>query len=195
MQSAGGALAATADPGEKIGDIGTNLMIAGIIWQVVGASFSSSSRMSANILTVLVIFGILVAEYSVRTWRRRNRLSVSTLELWANRRFRYFCGAIVTAYTTILIRCAYRIPELLGGWGGELMRIEIEFVILEGVMIVLTVTAMTVFHPGLCVPALGNTMGKKAKYAKTSNSETEIEMLKPGETASTPDTAYEPYRT
>jgi hypothetical protein len=39
MQSAGGALAATADPGEKIGDIGTNLMIAGIIWQVVGEFF------------------------------------------------------------------------------------------------------------------------------------------------------------
>ena len=49
MQSVGGALAATADPGGKIGDVGTNLMIAGIIWQVVGASFSSSSRMLANI--------------------------------------------------------------------------------------------------------------------------------------------------
>jgi hypothetical protein len=36
MQSAGGAMAAMADPGEKIGDVGTNLMIAGIIWQVVG---------------------------------------------------------------------------------------------------------------------------------------------------------------
>jgi hypothetical protein len=38
MQSAGGAMAAMADPGENIGDIGTNLMIAGIIWQVVGKS-------------------------------------------------------------------------------------------------------------------------------------------------------------
>ena len=141
-----------------------------------------------------MIFGALVVEYSIGAWRRRDRLSVSALELWANRRFRYFCGAIVVAYTTILIRCAYRIPELLGGWGGELMRIEIEFVILEGAMIVLTVTAMTVFHPGLCFPALGNTMGKKARYAKTSGSEREIEMLKPEGTASRQDTAYEPYR-
>jgi hypothetical protein len=39
MQSAGGAMAAMADPGEKIGDIGTNLMIAGIIWQVVGKNY------------------------------------------------------------------------------------------------------------------------------------------------------------
>lgn len=36
MQSAGGALAATADPGESLQDVGTNIMIAGIIWQVVG---------------------------------------------------------------------------------------------------------------------------------------------------------------
>lgn len=38
MQSAGGALASTADPGAKIGDVGTDLMIAGIIFQVVGMS-------------------------------------------------------------------------------------------------------------------------------------------------------------
>jgi hypothetical protein len=36
MQSAGGALAATADPGDSLQDVGTNLMIAGIIFQVVG---------------------------------------------------------------------------------------------------------------------------------------------------------------
>jgi hypothetical protein len=45
MQSAGGALAATADPGESIGDVGTNLMIAGIIWQVVGKFGLWSFRM------------------------------------------------------------------------------------------------------------------------------------------------------
>jgi hypothetical protein len=36
MQSAGGAMAATADPGEKLQQVGTDLMFAGIIWQVVG---------------------------------------------------------------------------------------------------------------------------------------------------------------
>ena len=38
MQSAGGALAATADSGDKLLDVGTNIMIAGIVWQVVGWS-------------------------------------------------------------------------------------------------------------------------------------------------------------
>lgn len=46
LQSAGGALAATADPGAKIGDIGTNLMIAGIIWQVVGKTIPIRSCMA-----------------------------------------------------------------------------------------------------------------------------------------------------
>ena len=71
------------------------------------------------------------------------------------------------------------------------MRIEIEFVILEGVMICLTVMAMTVFHPGLCFPALGNTMGR---YART-RSGTEIELLQPVESAAKGDMVYEPYRT
>ena len=41
MQSAGGAIAATADAGSSEGQTGTNLMIAGIIWQVVGTTSSS----------------------------------------------------------------------------------------------------------------------------------------------------------
>jgi hypothetical protein len=36
MQSVGGALAATAEPGDKLLDIGTDVMVAGIVWQVVG---------------------------------------------------------------------------------------------------------------------------------------------------------------
>ncbi len=48
MQSAGGALAATADQGASIGDVGTNLMIAGIIWQVVGKMEFSSPLASSS---------------------------------------------------------------------------------------------------------------------------------------------------
>lgn len=36
LQSAGGAIAATADNDQSASDIGTDIMIAGIIWQVVG---------------------------------------------------------------------------------------------------------------------------------------------------------------
>ncbi|KAH8732198.1 RTA1 like protein-domain-containing protein [Phaeosphaeriaceae sp. PMI808] len=161
MQSAGGAMAATADPGAKIGDIGTNLMIAGIIWQVV----------------VLVIFGLLVTEYSLRTYRRRAKLSHEALALWADGRFKIYCGAVIAAYTFILVRCAYRIPELLGGWGGELMRIEFEFIILEGVMIALTVAVQTVFHPGVYFPALASAPNKQKHHRIKNVNDTEMEPL------------------
>jgi len=140
LQSVGGALAATADPGDDIGDVGTDMMIAGIIWQVV----------------VLVIFATLVIDYSIRTYRRRDQLSQSALDLWSQRRFKLFCTGVVIAFTTIFVRCIYRIPELIGGWGGPLMRDELEFILLEGAMIVIAVTAQTLFHPGFCFPAMAN---------------------------------------
>lgn len=63
------------------------------------------------------------------------------------------------------------------------MQEETEFIVLEGVMIVITVLAQTVFHPGLCFPALGNTIGKR-KQAQGSGSETDVEMLEQGQAAS-----------
>jgi hypothetical protein len=84
---------------------------------------------------------------------------------------------MVAAYTFILVRCAYRIPELLGGWGGELMRIEIEFIILEGVMICLAVLAQTIFHPGIYFPALASTPSKHKHERLKSMTDTEMEPL------------------
>jgi hypothetical protein len=126
---------------------------------------------------VLVIFGLLVAEYSWRTWKRRNQLTHNALALWENRRFKLFCSAILAAYIFILVRCAYRIPELLGGWGGELMRIEIEFIVLEGVMISLAVLAQTIFHPGIYFPALASVPGKHKHQRIKNTDDTELEPL------------------
>lgn len=127
-------------------------------------------------LTVLVIFGYLVVEYGIRTHRRLAKLTHSALELYHDKTFRKFCGAVAGAYIFILVRCAYRIPELVGGWGGELMRIEIEFIILEGVMICLMVLCQTIFHPGIYFPALASK--PKGKHQKIKNvDDTEMEPL------------------
>lgn len=162
LQSAGGAIAATADDtDQKALDAGTDIMLGGIIFQVV----------------VLAIFALFVLEYSVRVYRHRGELSQSALALWASTKFRLFCGAVVVAYTGILIRCIYRIPELMGGWGNDLMRNEAEFIGLEGWMILITVIAQTAFHPGWFFPALGGTLFNK-KGAKTmSVSESDVEMV------------------
>jgi hypothetical protein len=137
-------------------------MIAGVIFQVV----------------VLAFFGCLLAEYTIRTYRRRDQLSESSLALFHKTSFRCFMGAIIVAFTGIFVRCVYRIPELTGGWGSELMRNEAEFIVLEGVMIVIAVATLTIFHPGYCFPALGNTIGKKKNAAREKSIEdSDVEMM------------------
>lgn len=147
LQGAGGGIAATADPGSSALDSGTNLMIAGVIFQVV----------------VLVVFAMFVTEYAIRTYRRVDQLSAESLTLFHDTKFRLFVIGLCVAYLGIFTRCVYRIPELTGGWRSKLMRNEPEFIALEGVMIVLSVFTMTTFHPGFCFPGLANTIGRKQK--------------------------------
>jgi hypothetical protein len=158
-----GGIAATADSGSNLLDIGTNLMIAGVVLQVV----------------LLTGFGALLTEYTLRTYKRRDQLSAEAMTLFHKRSFRCFVSALIVAYMGILIRCVYRIPELSGGWRSEIMRNEPEFIILEGVMIVISVLVLTVFHPGYCFPALGNTIGKKSKAAreKSMDEASDVEMM------------------
>jgi hypothetical protein len=162
LQGAGGGLASTADPGSSLQDTGTNMMIAGVVFQVV----------------ILVFFGYLLAEYTLRTYRRRDQLSEESMVLFHSTSFRCFMGAVIVAYIGIFVRCVYRIPELTGGWGSEIMRNEAEFIVLEGVMIVIAVGVLTVFHPGYCFPALGNTIGKKSRTTRgKSIEESDVEMM------------------
>jgi len=173
LQGAGGGLAATADSGSSTQDLGTNLMIAGVIFQVV----------------TLSIFGYLLAEYTLRTYRRRDKLSVAASDLLSSWKFRLFAAAIIFAFLGIFTRCVYRIPELTGGWGNELMRNEPEFIALEGVMITLSVFLLTAFHPGYCFPVVGN-KEEMSKYASVMKMDEEardsMEMVAQ---------PYEPHRT
>jgi hypothetical protein len=136
-------------------------MIAGVIFQVV----------------ILAFFGYFLAEYTLRTYRRRDQLSQESWALFHKISFRCFMGAVIVAFLGIFVRCVYRIPELTGGWGNELMRNEPEFIVLEGVMIVIAVGALTIFHPGYCFPALGNTIGKNKANRPKSVGDSDVEMV------------------
>ncbi|KAJ4344130.1 hypothetical protein N0V95_006334 [Ascochyta clinopodiicola] len=150
LQGAGGGLASSGDDGSAMVDIGTDLMIAGVIFQVV----------------ILSIFGYFLTEYAIRTHRRRDQLSSESVALFNSKHFRCFMFAVGVAYLGIFVRCIYRIPELTGGWRSELMRNEAEFIVLEGVMIVISVGVLTIFHPGYCFPALANTIGKSKREVR-----------------------------
>ncbi|KAF2654841.1 sphingoid long-chain base transporter RSB1 [Lophiostoma macrostomum CBS 122681] len=157
LQGAGGGIAATADNGSSFQDVGTDLMVAGIIFQVVCMAF----------------FVYFLGEYSYRTYKHRDELSPESMTLFEKTSFRCFMGGISVAYVAIFTRCVYRIPELTGGWGNNLMRNEAEFIALEGVMIVIAAICLTVFHPGYCFPALGKRANSKAAKQMDESSSTE----------------------
>ena len=116
LQGIGGGLAATANT-DTVLNAGSNLMLSGIVIQVF----------------TLAAFGVLVADYFRHVLASRSQLSPDAQSLLNSRRFHLFLGSIVVAYTTIMIRCIYRIPELSGGWQSAIMQDETDFIVLDGV--------------------------------------------------------------
>lgn len=60
-----------------------------------------------------------------------------------------FCVALAVATLCILIRTAFRVAELSGGFNSKLARNETLFFILDGVMVLVACIALTVYHPGI----------------------------------------------
>jgi hypothetical protein len=57
--------------------------------------------------------------------------------------------AQAAATVAILIRCAFRVAELSGGFKGRIWINEKDYMILEGSMVTLGVIFLTVAHPGV----------------------------------------------
>lgn len=92
-------------------------MITGIVWQVV----------------TLLVFAALAADFFFRAYRDGSNQTALAMEIRRSSKFMLFLAALVIAYVGIAIRCIYRIAELAGGWGNEIMQNEAEFIVLEGV--------------------------------------------------------------
>lgn len=141
LQAIGGGMAATADDDRVRRDTGTDIMIAGICWQVI----------------TLTIFGTVIGHYVLkrrRAARSGHPLSAAAAATLHDRKFRLFIFAVASAFVAVLVRCIYRIPELAAGWGSSIMRDEPSYIALEGVMIAYATLVQTVFHPGYCFPQL-----------------------------------------
>ncbi|KAF7549862.1 hypothetical protein G7046_g8205 [Stylonectria norvegica] len=120
LQSAGGALS-TGDS-----SFGVDLSMAGLILQVV----------------VLVLFIIAFSDYMIRYFRSGRASHFQ----W---RLKAFFAGLTTAILLILLRCIYRVAELQDGYDGKLIKEEVPFVLLEGVVIFLAASALAFGHPGL----------------------------------------------
>jgi hypothetical protein len=154
LQAAGGAITSIADD-QSTHDMGVNIMIAGLAFQVAS----------------LVVFSVLAIEYGVRALRGR-RLHSSIVERpanWMRRLFllgmyitprpsfvgisltRVSISGLAAAVVLILIRSSFRVAELQGGFHSSLANDEVALMILEGAMVSIACICLTALHPGLLV--------------------------------------------
>lgn len=131
LQAIGGGVASSAND-EKTTDMGGHIMLAGIIFQVV---------------TFTALY-VLIALYLVKLQRNISTLTTEASTLIQGKNFKIFALGMLVASLFIFIRCVYRIAELAGGWANEIMRDEVGYIVLDGVMCCLATLVMTVCHPG-----------------------------------------------
>lgn len=162
LQGAGGGIAASAET-DSNQSVGNDLMMAGICFQVI----------------TLVAFAAMAGLYYFRLSRSTTPLSTSAQNVKNSTLFKLFVGGFLFAFLTMFIRCVYRIAEMAGGWQNPIMQNELDFIILDSVMIAISVLAMTVFHPGYCFPqmVLQAVKSKNSDVEQKRSSETSIEEV------------------
>ncbi|KAL4815747.1 RTA1 like protein-domain-containing protein [Aspergillus spinulosporus] len=189
LQAVGGAIASTADDDDRdMTDLGINIMIAGLAWQVAS----------------LLIFTAMSIYFFLRV--RKAPGSDFNLAFDSLRRSRYFKGSLwglSIATLVILVRSIFRCAELSEGFDGKLANDEVTFMILEAAMIGIAAVCLTVFHPGVVWKgqwneAVWSTRGKSGKtYAKAATVDEDSEVSLNGMSMQTrtvyPETSYQPY--
>ncbi|KAF2422217.1 RTA1-domain-containing protein [Tothia fuscella] len=132
LQAAGGAIAAVAND-SKTSNMGRNIMIAGLAFQVVS----------------LAVFLGLWVDFLVRLRKVGEDGRDERFEsIRSTRKFKCFNYALWIATVLILIRSIYRVVELQEGFSGPVASNEAAFMVFEGPMIILAVFGLTIFHPG-----------------------------------------------
>ncbi|KAF2717358.1 RTA1-domain-containing protein [Polychaeton citri CBS 116435] len=160
LQAIGGAVASAAED-DKVLKVGDNIMIAGLVTQVA----------------FLLIFAAFVIDYAIAVYRNRQNLNVDTIELRRSMKFRLFIAALVVSYLCILVRCTYRVAELVLGWGPQnyILRDQGLFIGLDSVPCAIATLILNVWHPGWCFPKgqqdVSETEEKKLETGSSSGSE------------------------
>ncbi|CAG8893401.1 unnamed protein product [Penicillium egyptiacum] len=113
---------------------GNNIIIAGIAFQVATKS----------------VCGFLAFDFFIASRKHlREGFQGEAVTEKPQQRMWLVLVADIGAYTKVLIRCIYRLPKMAGGWGNKLMRNEMEFLVLDGMMVALACLVFTVVHQAL----------------------------------------------
>lgn len=153
-------MASIAERGDPLLDIGINIMIAGLGFQVA---------IMAGFITATGFF-------AKKTYGRYKALGSATAfdqdpEMVAIRHSRKFLGFLIAlglSSLCILARSSFRVAELSEGFDGPIASQEGLFIGLEGVLIVVAVGVLNVFHPSWCMGAAVDKSGGFTPFWKKS---------------------------
>lgn len=133
VQAAGGGIAASTpltNPG--LIDTGTNILVAGLSIQVA----------------CLFAFLACSLEFFWRVRKNPELRNPQFADLVHSKRFKMFLFALFGATACLFVRTVFRAIELSEGFSGEMANREVDFMVLDGVMVILACTCLTVLHPG-----------------------------------------------
>lgn len=134
VQGIGGGIAASYPlTNQYMIDLGTNILVAGLAFQVAS----------------LFAFLVFCSVFLWKAWRNKNRLSPEFAELYSSSRFKIFLAALALATICIFTRSVFRSVELSEGFSGHLANNEVSFMVLDGVMVLVACICLTALHPGM----------------------------------------------
>ena len=153
LQAAGGGMTSGAKtiPAQQTG---INIMLAGLSAQVVSLS----------------IFSAFAIEYALRLYRNPDAWDTRHAALYQSRLFRAFLWGLAVATVTIFTRSTFRVAELSGGFHGSLANNQISFMILEGAMVTIAASCLTLLHPGIAFQGRWADANFKLRGAKSAES-------------------------
>lgn len=133
IQAIGGGMAATeADKVDGNTKPGTDIMVAGIVFQLFSIS----------------VFVACAADF-IRRSLRRGLLQT----LGKGRGPTFLFAAMIFSILCVYVRCIYRTIELAQGWSGFLITHERFFIAMDGAMMAPAVGVFNFFHPGWLLPS------------------------------------------
>ncbi|KAK1623517.1 RTA1 like protein [Colletotrichum phormii] len=166
VQAVGGGIAASTplDNPHMI-DVGTNILVAGLSIQVA----------------CLFAFTACSLEFLWRVKKNPEMRNPEFTDLVNSKKYKLFLFALFGATAFLFIRTVFRSVELSEGFGGKLANQEVEFMILDGTMIILACLCLTIFHPGVGFGKRWNEAKFRFRTSKAKINQEEIsQTITPG---------------
>ncbi|KZV76205.1 RTA1-domain-containing protein [Peniophora sp. CONT] len=133
IQAVGGGIASSAND-EAGANVGGNIMLAGIVFQLAG----------------IIVYAVLAAEFLWHYIHDRpfRRSYVYEQRSQTPRRLKLMLLGMGIMTVLLFIRSVYRTAELANGWKGKIITTEWPFDLFDGAMVTLAMFSLNVIHPG-----------------------------------------------